>query len=146
MFPHISGTSSKGICTAWKWLEKGILLLTLLLQEIWMCKREVIASSQEHAVPPATSGPCFSPLCLPRQVGAGWERPGVLGWPGQGIQGCSHRLLRGRRGAGGGRAAPVAWQLPCKSPSCQKTFFSSDLDGFSQAQDQVWMIRWFKET
>lgn len=48
----------------------------------WMC-REVIPSRQEHPVPPATSAPCFSHFHLPRQVGAGWESPGALGWPGQ---------------------------------------------------------------
>lgn len=88
MFSHISGTSSKGSCTAWKWAGKGSLLLTLLLKEI--CRgldvQEVIPSSQEHPVPPATSGPCFSPLHLPRQVEAGWESPGALG---RGTQGCS---------------------------------------------------------
>lgn len=47
-----------------------------------MC-REVIPTSQEHPVPPATSGPCLSHWYLPRRVGAGWESQGVLGWPGQ---------------------------------------------------------------
>lgn len=28
---------------------------------------------------------------------------------------------------------PVAWQLPCKSPSCQKTFFPAIRRGFTGA-------------
>lgn len=73
---------------------------------------------------------------VPPQAGTGrLARPGSPGLAGQrdaGMQpspACSQ--LRGRRGAGGGRAAPVAWQLPCKSPSCQKTFFPAIQMGFA---------------
>lgn len=105
-----------------------------------------------HSQQPGASSPSSQqwsllfPL-LPSQAGGGRlgkpRSTGLAGAEGSRDAAMACSLLRGRRGAIGGRAAPVAWQLPCKSPSCQKTFFSSDLDGFSQAQDQVWMIRWF---
>lgn len=56
----------------------------------WVC-REVVPTGM------ATSGPCFSHWCLPRQVGTGWGRQGGLGWPGRGIRGHSHCLLTAQR-------------------------------------------------
>lgn len=87
------------------------------------------------AVPPRTSGgrvawPGMQGCMEARMKGCGNARgqrckvAGMRGHRDSGLQpspACS--LLRGRRGAGGGRAVPVAWQLPCKSPSCQKPFF-----------------------
>lgn len=145
-FPTFLGLVQKG--AAQGWAGKGSLFLTLLLKEI--CHGLHVQGGHSHQ--PGASCPTSLQRSLPFPLVPSQAGGGRLGKPrsaglarAEGYRdaaiACS--LLRGRRGAGGGRAAPVAWQLPCKSPSCQKTFFSSDLDGFSQVQDQVWMIRWF---
>lgn len=131
MFSHISGTSSKGSCTAWKWAGKGSLLLTLLLKEI--CRGLDVQGS--HSQQPGASCPTSHQWSLLLPLAPSQAGGGRLGKPrstGQRDTGMQHRcsLLRGRRGAGGGRALPVAWQLPCKSPSCQKTFFPAIWMGF----------------
>lgn len=102
----------------------------------WVCRNG-------HPHRPGASCPTSREWSLPFPIGPPWAHgvrlawPGVLGWSGQrdaGMQpspACS--LLRGRRGAGGGRAVPVAWQLPYKSPSCQKTFFPAIWMGFTGA-------------
>lgn len=81
---------------------------------------------------PAPCAPCFHSSPSPKGT-AGWHGQGGLCWPGHRDTGMrGHRdtgthspqaCSGGRRGAGGSRAAPVAWQLPCRSILPKKLFF-----------------------
>lgn len=87
-------------------------------------------------VAPARAGTC--PEARPGSTGLAGQRDAGM----QPSPACS--LLRGRRGAGRSRAMPVAWQLPCKSPACQKTFFPAirmDFTGAGSGLDDRVVLR-----
>lgn len=148
MLAHISGTSSKGSCTARKWVGRESLFPTLLLMTI--CHGLGVQEWSSHQpgdpVPPAISGPCLSQWYLPRQAQAGWHGRGALGWPGRGMQGCSHPLPAHSSEGGEEQAAAELRQLLGNSPAnlhpVRKHFFQR-FRWVSQARDQAWLIRWF---
>lgn len=134
MLAHISRTSSKGSCSAQKWVRRESLSLTLLLTVI--CH---VLGMQEWSFPLAKSiilplamnSPCLSQsLLFPVPVDTS---PGVpaLGWPGREMQGCSHPcLLTAQREE---RSCASCLATPLNISILSENIFSSHSMGFSGA-------------
>lgn len=146
LLAHIRGAGSEGTCTAWGRVGRQSCFFILLLSG-W--KTELIshpAADRDLPTPglgvwdpPAPCAPCFHSSPFPRRDSR-VARPGravlarAQGHGDAGTQGHKDTWTHspqacsgGRRGAGGSRAAPVAWQLPCRSILPKNPFFPSPM-------------------
>lgn len=154
---RIDGAGSEGTCTAWNRAGRQSWFFIPLLSG-W--KTELVSHPaadsdlptpglgvRDRPAPPAPCAPCFHSSPSP----GGTRRDSRVARPGRavldraqghgdaGTQGHEdtrtqppHACSGGRRGAGGSRAAPVAWQLPCRSILPENLFSITDAPSFSR--------------